>query len=731
MKKYFKNIILITLSVLVIVPPKPLIYIASAQIAPNVTLPANGSAVSGATNGSASNGPTGTTGKDTGDKVSGNSFDCSYWNGTFIACSVANITAWVLSIAAEILYHAGQFFDWLLNYSLNMVQILKDYKLVSVGWKVLLDITNIAYIFILLFVALSMIVGNSSYGNKQMIAQVIITAVLVNFSLFATKVFIDATNIAAIQFYNSMTSVSSSSTSSNTAKSITAGFMNVLGLQTIYSNATADEKSGTTNSNQIFAGLVNEGKAYVTDSTSSSFFWKIATLAILGSILIIITAVVFFAGGFLFLSRTITLLFLMLFSSLAVASRALPATKPQFDGWWKKLMGNAMFAPVFLGLLYILVYAFSTKDANSVNFASMILGGNFISGLVQFFMVIALLLGIMFVSTKFSVMGADFAYNAMNKRIGKDAWLNRTRAVGTGGVNLAKGVGVRTLGLGATKLAESRVMRNVARFIPGGTKAMSGMAKATGVEDLRKNQAESQKKKDAYVSGYAPQGARESNEKFEKRQLDATNRGLKRLGLNEKGEELGGIRGLITSVKKSRIFGGAAFANLQRAKAKEVVAASKSKARAMAQSVDLARGIETVLGGTGSTVVETIAGQPATATSPAVPTTYKDKEDALYELQAAINRKEYSLVPGTNQLRVGNVLVPAAQDLAKSYKAWKNPSVGATAKDIADAKKDFEQMENQLIAKLNAYSQSKDRALDKAEREAKDAANKAAAAAKP
>ena len=64
-------------------------------------------------------------------------------------------------------------------------------------------------------------------------------------------------------------------------------------------------------------------------------------------------------------------------------------------------------------------------------------------------------------------------------------------------------------------------------------------------------------------------------------------------------------------------------------------------------------------------------------------------------------------------------------------KLGKNPSVSATAKDIADAKKDFEQMENQLIAKLNAYSQSKDRALDKAEREAKDAANKAAAAAKP
>ena len=123
---------------------------------------------------------------------------CGPTSGVFFSCLLAKTAATILSWAANLLAMAGKAFDYSVDYSLNMAVRLSEFPFVSNGWGVLRDVTNLAYIFILLYIAINIILGNSGYGDKSLIAKVIITAVFVNFSLFGAKVIVDATNIGAL-----------------------------------------------------------------------------------------------------------------------------------------------------------------------------------------------------------------------------------------------------------------------------------------------------------------------------------------------------------------------------------------------------------------------------------------------------------------------------------------------------------------------------------------------------
>jgi len=100
---------------------------------------------------------------------------------------------------------SGQLLDWAMGFTLDS----NSYKgsgatFVEQGWKIARDIANIMFIFILLWVGIGTILGNHNVNAKNTIKNVILVALLLNFSLFFARVVIDASNILGGVFYNNI-----------------------------------------------------------------------------------------------------------------------------------------------------------------------------------------------------------------------------------------------------------------------------------------------------------------------------------------------------------------------------------------------------------------------------------------------------------------------------------------------------------------------------------------------
>ncbi|MDE2116831.1 MAG: hypothetical protein KGI79_03070, partial [Patescibacteria group bacterium] len=103
----------------------------------------------------------------------------------------------VLPIAAFVLYLVGMLMDSAITLSINTAYIFSLSPAVNLGWVIIRDIANICFIFILIYISITTIVQgtNANFGIKNMLTKVIIAAILINFSLFFTKVIVDVSNV--------------------------------------------------------------------------------------------------------------------------------------------------------------------------------------------------------------------------------------------------------------------------------------------------------------------------------------------------------------------------------------------------------------------------------------------------------------------------------------------------------------------------------------------------------
>ncbi|MBP9780727.1 MAG: hypothetical protein KBC42_02265, partial [Candidatus Pacebacteria bacterium] len=120
-------------------------------------------------------------------------------DGGFPECSLGFPTGEmnISGCLAQLIYYAifvptsfllalsGQFMDFLLGYTLDSGSYSIG-NFVGQGWKLVRDLTNILFIFILVSIGIGTIIGNSKLGDKKLIGWVIIVALLINFSLFFT-----------------------------------------------------------------------------------------------------------------------------------------------------------------------------------------------------------------------------------------------------------------------------------------------------------------------------------------------------------------------------------------------------------------------------------------------------------------------------------------------------------------------------------------------------------------
>ncbi|MBV9159744.1 MAG: hypothetical protein JO019_04075 [Candidatus Kaiserbacteria bacterium] len=254
--------------------------------------------------------------------------------------------SWFLTIGGAFLRITGYFFDALTYHIIiafaSTLDYLKITDAINTGWTVFRDLSNMLIIGMFVFIAISIILGLKEYGQKRLIANVLIVAVLINFSLLFTKLIIDFSNFTSYQVYTKMTTNPGGGQSSF---DIAGSFLAPMGITSIWDSS----------------GLVTDQVLQSTQSGLQAF-----AFGLVGGIMLTMVAAVLAYGCFLIIARGILLIFLMLTGPLAFATYLIPnfaKSEYGWNNWWKTLINSAAFAPllmIFLAISLAIVNAAGT-----------------------------------------------------------------------------------------------------------------------------------------------------------------------------------------------------------------------------------------------------------------------------------------------------------------------------------------------------------------------------------
>ncbi len=244
--------------------------------------------------------------------------------------------SWFLTFGGVILRLAGTIFDTLIWYVIvafgTTLKELSITPAIDVGWKVLRDLANILIIGMFTFIAIGTILGLEKFGAKKAIAQVLIVAVLINFSLIFAKLIIDGSNFASYVVYRQ---VAGAQTNGSFKFDIASAFLLPMGITSVWSDtAKATEKVGKE-----------------SNSGFTAFFF-----GLVGGFVLLAVAGVLLYGCFLIAARAILFIFLMLTGPLAFATYLHPdlaESEYGWSNWWKSLINTAIFGPLLMILLAI------------------------------------------------------------------------------------------------------------------------------------------------------------------------------------------------------------------------------------------------------------------------------------------------------------------------------------------------------------------------------------------
>ncbi len=256
-------------------------------------------------------------------------------------CIIDILDVTTVPLAASFLQLCAYIFEFAVQISIvqfsNLVSGNGDW-LTSI-WRTIRDVLNIFVIFILLYSAIKVIVGQGG-EIKKLISGVILFGVLTNFSLFITKAAVDLSNIVALEFYQQMRNAPLSE--ARFSNGLGATIVGITGLTNLYdpqgaisggsgiSNTTTEKIAGTPLQNSIM--------------------YRIAMIFVF-----IAVAFVFLQAAFIFVARTLSIIVLLIFSPLMFAGGVFSPLKEWIDKWWKDFVGQIALAPVFMILLYVVL----------------------------------------------------------------------------------------------------------------------------------------------------------------------------------------------------------------------------------------------------------------------------------------------------------------------------------------------------------------------------------------
>ncbi|MFA6353971.1 MAG: hypothetical protein WCW93_03510 [Candidatus Paceibacterota bacterium] len=379
-------------------------------------------------------------------------------------------------IPAFLLWVSGMFFNILLSVSLSS-DLLKS-AFVGQAWGIVRDFSNIFFILILLYIAIKVILGIGGSEVKKMIVNVIIIALLINFSMFFTTVIIDSSNILALIFYNKMSVDTKSSTGTERPYSGIGGEKDISGG--LVNSFDPTQMVGEDFFKQAKKQFNPKTGEPIEDAKEVPFTMILSVILISGAVMCF-AAYVLFISGIFFLGRLIELWILIIFSPFAFVSSSVPQLSAIQDigwkAWFSRLLSSAFMAPIFLFFLYFIFMLVSNKAV----FEGIIPKSTNNSGATG---MIKIILGVVLPSILICVLLIK-AKNYAKRGAGEIGGMVMTAAKMAGGVGLAAVAGSAAYlgrqGIGriAANVSESNRFRDWAANTRGGqfvSNRVSGLA---------------------------------------------------------------------------------------------------------------------------------------------------------------------------------------------------------------------------------------------------------------
>ncbi len=393
-------------------------------------------------------------------------------------CIALGLYYGLLKPSSWVLWASGVAFNYSIDLTLNFGKYIRDEGLgtsgsgaIYLGWSAIRDLINVGFIFILLYAAITTIVGIDGYGVKQTIIRVVIAALLLNFSLFFTKALIDMSNLIALQFYTRVLSAADQATygadfsgpkqEAAWDQGLSIGFVNALGLKSIWSgNIRSTNSAGAGEANSAF-GSISAGQLII--------------ICLGGSAFILVTAFTLFMATLRFVYRSIVFIFLMILSPIGFVGNAIPPLQGAAKKWQGRLKNNLIFAPAYMAIFYVVsIIVFGQgigpdqTGANSgtglTGFGALFQGNVSSTGLLFWFiMIIGLMLGTQMAAD----MSADKMEMADSFKKKAKGWAASAAAMPTR----------RVLGGTADALIKNTAVKAVLARVPGGGVVMSGLDK--------------------------------------------------------------------------------------------------------------------------------------------------------------------------------------------------------------------------------------------------------------
>ncbi len=273
-----------------------------------------------------------------------------------LAYAALTVTGWLLAIAGALL-NVSMYFTTHLGIFIDQSPAI--YQV----WMIIRDLSSILLIFVILYAAITMIIGQRQANYGEIIKNIIIVGVLINFSFFFTSVMIDASNIVSLQFYNAIAPLNTATkidpADINNIPKIAASLMSSSGLSDIVMGTLKITPWWQKNTDDISTGNSQAGSL---DGSPLNI-----TLVSIGGIIVsTMTILILISIAAVALIRTAILIFLLAFSPIWIASYAIPQLKDLSKKWTKPFYAQLVFLPVYLAFLYVALRVVTVLNLNNI-----------------------------------------------------------------------------------------------------------------------------------------------------------------------------------------------------------------------------------------------------------------------------------------------------------------------------------------------------------------------------
>lgn len=342
--------------------------------------------------------------EDIGTAV-GNAVSAVFTGGLGVVLSPVTALMWIIyKISTMMLGVAGILFNWsVLIVVFEFSKYFGNSEGMTLAWGILRDFANIGLLFGFVFMGIATILDLHKYPWTKALPKLIIYAVLLNFSLFATEAIIDTTNVVSASLYEQTYGQEQQCSAENwLGCMVNTGLAGVV-LQKIQITSVYEEYSLEATASGI--------QDQMTRPVENILKYALLTLVVS------IITIVFFAAASMLISRGVVLAFLMLVSPIGFAGMAIPQLEKLAQDWWKKLIDQALFAPVFILLLIAslrmtdglksllgsggLAAALSLTDV-----------GNTTGTLMYFSLIVGFMVASLIMAQRFGIYGASTAVNS-------------------------------------------------------------------------------------------------------------------------------------------------------------------------------------------------------------------------------------------------------------------------------------------------------------------------------